>query len=399
MKKLNILSKSFIFIIFFVLIFIVIKTGLITLKIVDFNKTDNWKVVGKSSDPIYDKIMSLETNIENRINNYFPLFNEINNVYYNTIIDIDSLYLNDIYLKNNVDDEKLFFNKDNNSYYIVTNYSDGELNNRLNTMIDFYNNLVNKYEDINFYMYMPLRYEINKFTNINGIYDKVLYFKNNINSKFKIATLESNDIDDYNTYFYKTDHHMSARGAKKAYIDLLNLLEIDKDIDEEDLYEKDLYASYYGTMAKSLLSTRVSDNFGAIIEPNPLESNKLSVNITEKKFKPLKFVYKENNVFYDYYVGYFDGQYEEVIYTNNESKNNNNLLIISDSLEWQVDYLIANDFNKTYVINFRYGKWKDSNLDLSNYIKENNITDILFMQEAEVEMFDIYNFNTAKKVK
>ena len=38
MKKLNLLSKSFIIIIFFVLIFTVVKTGLIALHVIDFNR-------------------------------------------------------------------------------------------------------------------------------------------------------------------------------------------------------------------------------------------------------------------------------------------------------------------------------------------------------------------------
>ena len=84
MKKLSLLSKTFLFVIFFVLVFVVGKTILITLHIVSFNKGDNWKVVEKSNDPLYDKIMSLETNIENRVNNYFPLYQNINSIYYNS---------------------------------------------------------------------------------------------------------------------------------------------------------------------------------------------------------------------------------------------------------------------------------------------------------------------------
>ena len=165
MKKLNLLSKTFIGIIFFVLIFVGIKTVLITLHVISFNKGDNWKVVNKSNDIIYDKIMSIETNIENRVTNYFPLYQNINEIYFNSIINLDSTYLKNIYLKNNSDGEKIFYlNEDSERYFIVNNYSDNELNSRLNKQLSFYNNLVDKYEDINFYMYMPLRYEINKFT-------------------------------------------------------------------------------------------------------------------------------------------------------------------------------------------------------------------------------------------
>ena len=137
MKKLNFLSITFILIIFISFIWVLITQGLITLKIVKFNKTDNWKIVEATNDKIYDKIMSLEVGIENRVNNYFPMYNDINNFYYNSIINIDSLYLKDIYLKNNRDDEKVFYNTDN-YYFIVNKYSNQMLDKKMNSQLDYY---------------------------------------------------------------------------------------------------------------------------------------------------------------------------------------------------------------------------------------------------------------------
>ena len=96
MKK-NFISIAFLTTIFLVLGIIGITQALITLKVINFEKSDNWKIVEKSNDPIYDKIMSLEAGIENRVNNYFPLYNNINDLFYTSIMNIDSLYLNDIY--------------------------------------------------------------------------------------------------------------------------------------------------------------------------------------------------------------------------------------------------------------------------------------------------------------
>ena len=167
MKKLNLLSYSFLFIIFFVLIFVIVKQGLITLKIITFNKGDNWQVVEATSNKIYDKIMSLEVGIENRINNYFPLYNDINDLYYSLIMNTDSIYLNNIYLKNNRDDEKIFYNKDNQFYFIVNNLSENELDKRLRNQINYYNFIANKY-DVNIAIYMPVRYALNNILNIKN---------------------------------------------------------------------------------------------------------------------------------------------------------------------------------------------------------------------------------------
>jgi len=368
---------------------VLITQGLITLNVFRFDKSDNWQVVEKTNNKIYDKIMSIKVGIENRVNNYYPFYININNLYYNTIINIDSIYLKDIYLKNNRDGEKIFYNKDNQFYYIVNNYDENTLNERLDNQLNYYNNIASKYNNINIALYLPLRYEINSFSNINNLYDKYIYFKDNINKNIKVSALESNNIEEYFKYFYKTDHHYNSYGALKAYKDILNMFDIE---DERNYSYKVILDTYYGSSAKSLLSDRISDELTAIDI-----KNNLKVNIDNKLFKPLE-INKKDNKFYDYYVAYFNGQYDEVIYSNDKINSNNNLLIISDSLVWQIDYLLANNFNKTYVVNLRYGKWLNQNLDLDEYINNNNITHILYLQEAEEEMFDIYNFNTSKKV-
>ncbi|MBR1417115.1 MAG: hypothetical protein IJ572_04785 [Bacilli bacterium] len=389
MKKNNFISIAFVFIIFFVFIWTIVKQGLITLHIISFDKTDNWQVVEATGDKIYDKIKSFEVGIENRVNNYFPNYIGINDLFYTSIMKIDSLYLNDIYLKNNRDNEKVFFNKTKNFYYIVNNYSEKELDNKMNDQISFFNELSNKYNNVSFNIYMPLRYEINSFVNIKNLNDKYNYFKSKINKNINIKALESNNTDEYLNYFYKTDHHYNSYGAKKAYDDILDMFNI---IDYENYKHKEVIGKYYGSAAKSLLVDNIYDNLSAIDV-----NNLLNVNISEDRFKPLN-VTKKDNKFYDYYVAYYDGQYDEVIYNNTNNNTDNNLLIIGDSLAWQIDYLLAGHFNNTHVINLRYGKWLKNNLDLNSYIKDNKITHILFLQEAEEEMFDIYNFNLKERV-
>lgn len=388
MKKLNLLSYSFLFIIFFVLIFVIVKQGLITLKIITFNKGDNWQVVEATSNKIYDKIMSLEVGIENRINNYFPLYNDINDLYYSLIMNTDSIYLNNIYLKNNRDDEKIFYNKDNQFYFIVNNLSENELDKRLRNQINYYNFIANKY-DLNIAIYMPLRYELNNILNIKNLNNKVNYFIDNLDNKICVGKLESNNNKEYLDYFYKSDHHYNAKGALKAYEDIIKLY------NKEDNYTystKVIFDEYYGSAAKSLLTDNIKDELSAIDY-----KNYLVVNINDKLFKPLEIT-KKDNKYYDYYVSYFNGQYDEVIYHNNINSEEN-LLIISDSLSWQIDYLLANNFKNTYVVNLRYGKFKKEDLDLEKYINDNNITHLLYLQEAEEEMFDIYNFKINERVR
>lgn len=375
-------------IIFSVFIFVPVKEVLIHLGLTNFYKGDNWKLVDKTSDPIYDKVMSLEANIENRYNNYFPLYEKINKVFYNTNINADKFYLNDIYLKDNNDNEHMFLDKENNFYYLVNHYSDKELDERLDKEVNFYNDIKNKYPSVDLMIYLPLRYSETSYKNINGVHDKIIDFTNKLNKEIKYSIFDSNSPAEYLKYFYKTDHHYNSKGAEKVYLDILNKYGLSNNL---FITHKEIRNKYYGSMAKSILSTNIVDNLWAIDVPNNLKTN-----ITDENFKPLKLEDKKDT-FYDYYVRYFNGQYDEIIYENN-SYYNRNLLIICDSLAWQIDYLLANNFDKTYVVNMKYGKWQNNNLDLSSYIKDNNITHILFLREAKNIVFDADNFKLDQRV-
>ena len=378
----------FIIIIYSVFLFVPFKELLIRTNRVSYYRSDNWILVEKTNDKIYDKIMTLEAFIKNRYNNYFPFYNEINNLYYSSIIDIDKLYLDDIYLKDNADDERIFYKNKDDFFYVLNKYSKKELEERLNKEASFYNDINNKFPDVNLALYIPLRYESFSFNNINENYDLVNKFTKKLNNDIKYSFFDVDNINDYKKYYYKTDHHYNSYGAQIAYNDILNMFNIDNNM---LINHKEVYKPYYGSMAKSTLLKRVSDKLTAIDIKNDLK-----VNINDVNFKPLEKK-DRSDPFYDYYVGYFNGMYDEIIYEN-DSSFNRNLLIIGDSYSWQVDYLLAKSFDKTFVINTKYGKWINNDLVLKDYINENNITHILFFREAKNLVFDADNFKVDKKV-
>ena len=382
------LTISFLVIIFAVFLFVPAKEVLIRIHKVNFYRTDNWKTVESTNDKIYDKIMSLESFIENRYNNYFPFYNKINSFYYNLNMKIDSLYLNDIYLKENNDLDRIFYNKKNKFYYLVNHYSKDELIDRSNEYLDFYNGIAKKFNDVNVVLYIPLRYEFTDVKNVNDTNELIYDFVSKLDKKISSKVLDSNSTEEYLNNFYKTDHHYNANGAYQAYTDILDMFGIENNI---SLKTKEIKNPYYGSIAKSLLTTKVSDTLFVLDYKNDI-----IVNIEDDDFKPLE-VDDHANKFYDYYVKYFNGQYDEVIYDNSNDKNRN-LLIIGDSMSWQIDYLLASNFDKTYVINIRYGKWKNNNLDLAEYIEQNHITDILFLMESKNIIFDADNYKLASKV-
>lgn len=388
MKKDRFIISVFLVIIFGVFVLYPVKYLLIKIDKISFNSSDNWKTYEKSGNLIKDKVMALETAIDNRTTNYFPLYEKITSGFYNFNIKLDSLFSSKVYIKSNSDGENLFYDNQNNFYFLLNNLSSEQLNNRLKNQISFYNDINTKYSDINLYIYLPLRYEVTNLSDIHNLNNYVVTFKNSLNKNIKVFSLDSLDLSQYLTYFYKTDHHYNSVGALKAYNDIVTMMDINS---IKTIPFKCIYTPYYGSLAKTALNKNVSDNLLDLDYQNDVEFNQ-----NDDKFKTRKIV-KKTNPFYDYYISYYNGQYDEIKYKS-DVKNDKNLLIISDSLSWQIDYIIAENFENTYVINLRYGKWKNQKLYLQEYLSEHNITDILFLQEAEQQMFDLYNHNISDRV-
>ena len=154
---------------------------------------------------------------------------------------------------------------------------------------------------------------------------------------------------------------------------------------------------YYGSMAKTALNDIIYD-YISDINYNPTYKVIVNDKMPEEIFKPREIRLDRDYKYYDYYVSYFNGQYGKVVYDfNNASKEN--LLIVGDSYTWQIDYLLAQHFNKTHVINLRYDEFKDNVFDLSSYVKNNNISKVLFLYDGGSTLFDQYNYNFEGRVK
>ena len=62
------------------------------------------------------------------------------------------------------------------------------------------------------------------------------------------------------------------------------------------------------------------------------------------------------------------------------------------------DYCVRYLYGDEYSLAHWEPQWKTDKLYLKEYLAEHNITDILFLQEAEQQMFDLYNHNISDTV-
>ena len=374
-----------------------IKHFLISKGYIDLVITSNWVfyeskqtgTLGKIDDFIEEK----KTNLQNRVTNYFPFYETLNQAFYASVINSNKIIYQDNFpVSLNPDKEYVFYDDEYDFYYIRTNRGKESLNDKVNEQVEFFNSLYNSNPNINLNIYLIPRYEQTNLSNYN-LAKYTDTFKENINKNINVSELKIKSTEDYINKFYKTDHHWNMYGAYEGYQDITKMLKKEPNTFTVEKVGKTLY---YGSLAKVSLSSLTYDNIYDIKEHLDY---KIEVNGNEPDtdFKPRKITYEKDYKFFDYYIHYFNGQYGLLKYTfNNDS--NQNLLIFSDSYAWQIDYLIASHYKNTYVVNLRYDEYADGIFDYNQFIEENNIQDVLFLYEGSSTVFDQYDYGFNEKI-
>ena len=397
MKKDKVFNAVFCGIIGGVCLYIPVHFMLVHIGVVTKTSNDNQVVFEPISeknigDKLSNKVNAIKTRLENEITNSFPFYNSLNGLYQNFNYYMNSFFYKEVPLKTNSDNEYIFYNKENDFYYLENQYSKDELDKRLDMQVAMFNKLANL--DIDMYLYFPTRYELTKLKN-NNLNSYVDIFKDKLSSKIKVANMDITSLEQYKNYFYKTDHHWNMNGALAGYYDIMDILG-KVPVDNLEVVNK-RERKFYGSMAKSVLNNKTYDYILDVdkkLDYDVLVNGKQASEV----FKPRQIRLDRDYLYYDYYVQYFNGQYGEICYDYHKD-NEENLLILSDSYAWQIDYLIASSFNKTYVVNLRYDKWKKEDLNLEEYMKKRNIKKVLFLYEGGSMMFDQYNYNLEGRIK
>ncbi|MBO4245756.1 MAG: hypothetical protein J5892_03335 [Bacilli bacterium] len=377
----------------FIITFLIIIFGLLFMYPINFILVKkgylNITNLYVSNTKTTNKLNSIKASIESKSINYLFMYDNVNKIKKSTeaklnnkLYDLVSLEYYPVGINN--DNEYVFRN--NEKYIIFNNLNNEELNNRLNDQVKFFNSL-----DTNINIFIPYRYEYLNINNDNSIRNMALYrtkFLDKLNDNIHVGEFLLDSEVEYNKYFYHTDHHYNMEGALVSYNLIMNLLNKPNYINYE-VTKNDI--NYHGSMAKSSYLTDLSDYFYTA-DFNLINHDILVDGNINENYKP-KTIKESTNPFYDQYVHYYNGLYGMVEYDYHNNKDN--LLIIGDSYGWQIDDLIASNYNKTYVIELRYYPDK---ISLNKFVKEHNISDVLFIYEAGSIFFDQYDYGMKDKV-
>ena len=238
-------------------------------------------------------------------------------------------------------------------------------------------------------------------TQIKSIFDSVyiekyIYFLekdrsiifNNISGKNKVfntlketiyatdyAKFEINSYEEYEKYFYQTDHHWNNVGSYKGYTEIAKLLGVNdyelKTPTDEVTYD----VVFYGSSDRKI-QTKISKEKFKVYEFEKLNYNTY-INGVKKNYTDRNKYYDKTysrDTYTNHYARYYGDDYAEVIfdYSNSDKEN---LLVLCTSYSNAIKDLLASHFNKTYYVDLRH--YKD--FDINSYIEKNNIDKVLLM--------------------
>ena len=295
--------------------------------------------------------------LESYFTDHFPLRDNFVELKTKVYYDLGQRLINNVYI---ADDNFLInkFDKPQNSDKIIDILNKFQLNNK----------------DINIEMIIS--------PTSTSIYSNLLP-NNNINYSEKDAIdyyydkLNINTIDIYSILleqkenyqlFYKTDHHWTTYGAYFAYKKYCEVNNIEC-YSIEDFNVELVSNEFLGTTYSKIFWNK--DSKDEIYAFN-LENSNFTVEYLTKTTNSLY-----NNDYLskkDKYSYFLDNNQPLIKITNNNIKNNSEILIIKDSYANSFIPLLANNYKKIHVIDPRY-----YNLSISDYIKENNINNVLLL--------------------
>lgn len=191
--------------------------------------------------------------------------------------------------------------------------------------------------------------------------------------------LAAADYEEFCSLFYQTDHHWNCLGADRGYRQVLAMMCPDETPLSPD-QEWSFNVVFNGSYARKTRLLCADEHFRVYSYPVP--KMKTALNGKNGQYGH-QSVYEKDRYPTDelrnHYAYYYGGDYGEIRIDSGRS-GGRNLLMIADSYSNPINLLLASHFDRTCVIDLRYYE-KDIGVpfDISRYISEHRITDVLLL--------------------
>ncbi len=221
--------------------------------------------------------------------------------------------------------------------------------------------------------------EYSELDRINKVYSK-LENCNTVNLYEPLKELNEQGIQAY----YKLDHHWTTRAAYEAYTAFMNATNMEA-LDLTSFKEEVVTDSFYGTTySKANLYNVKPDTITTYTNPNyTFKLTYAKTGKTTNSFYNTEYLDKK-----DKYAMFLDENQELVVIENETKTSGENLLVIKDSYANCFIPFVACNFKTTHVIDPRYYVGS-----ITDYIKDNNITQVLILYNIHTLVTDQGVFN------
>ena len=256
------------------------------------------------------------------------------------------------------------------------------------------NRLVDNYPSIGFYcFYIETDVDVD-FINKKNDHNLANSFQSRLNDQIKFDNLAINSLADYQRRFFKTDHHWNYAGQYEGYQQIVALLKGDSEklFDAETIMFNDL--KFNGYKSRKLDDYTIFDTFGALKVTVP--QHKVYVNHKPGYYGGIQAYEKGNYSHkqgYNHYGACNGGDHGLIEFRFNQPEKGN-IVIFSESFSNPINRLIAAHYNNTYIIDLRYYQ-RDcgQRFDFGNFIKDKNISQVLFLGYLYFYANDVFLIN------
>ena len=266
-----------------------------------------------------------------------------------------------------------------------------EVRDELTVTVERLNEIQSMLPETEFYLYY-----VNNDTDVDfatgdksGVYD---YLAENLRfGEENCGKFSFDSFEEYEQYFYYSDHHWNHEGSYLAYTQLAQMLGHEKEMLEPvDLVE--VPGIFHGSRT---LRVGAQDSFDImqayIFEYPPMEVRVPDGSLT--RYGDLDVLLERNPSEVSYVGVYGDNMGYMQLSTGNAEKDN--ILVIGDSYDNALLKLLASHYNTTHSIDLRYYSYfMTEPFVFTEYVKENNISSVLlvgsrinFLELAKLEQW------------
>ncbi|MDO4753708.1 MAG: hypothetical protein Q4A41_01770 [Bacillota bacterium] len=215
------------------------------------------------------------------------------------------------------------------------------------------------------------------------------------------ASLKLESVEDYQAYYYKTDHHLNHVGRRKTYVDVIRLLLGE---DEPLLPHTPVEIGgirFVGSRGRMIDDFSEGDVFVVNSYPLP-ELNIFLSGVAEEDQGRYGRVeqYLEGKADADVEINHYGicfGQDTGLIQVQTFRPEKQNLLLIADSYSNPLNLPIASHFNQTYIVDLRhYLRDTGREFSLSGFTAEHEIDKVLILGSAGLLRTDNFRMEPQK---